>query len=217
VTRLHSQSTTCNPNESLHFINASHLRWSCFWCCFVLFLMSVSTVWWQCLFLIYLLFHLSQFCVFRAFCLYLTVFYDFIMHGWKIHIKRLNRIVPNEDNDSVVINWSNSVLKSQTTQSINLFSIPTCPVAKPEDRLGLDLPLIVALCIPYMQGTRTSNRSPLRAWLWGNEINRRGESLQWLVHCHRFIHLRNSLLTQADRRADSNKRGRQSLFQPHIQ
>lgn len=68
-----------------------------------------------------------------------------------------------------------------------------------------------------MQGTRTSNRSPLRAWLRGNEINRREESLQWLAHRHRFIHLRNCLLTQADRWADSNKRKWQSFFQPQIQ
>lgn len=61
------------------------------------------------------------------------------------------------------------------------------------------LPLTTALRTPYMQGDKdTPNRSPLGAWLWDNEINRRRESLHWFVQCHWFIHLRNSLLTQAE-------------------
>lgn len=56
------------------------------------------------------------------------------------------------------------------------------------------------VCISYTPGTtRTSNRSSPRARLWGNEIDRRRESVHWLVRRHRFIHLRNGLLTQAQR------------------
>lgn len=57
-------------------------------------------------------------------------------------------------------------------------------------------------------------RSSLRGWISTKEINRRGVSLQWLVHCHQFIHLGNSLLTQAECLADSSWKESNSLTAP---